>query len=189
MGACNTLMTDTDGISEFQSFSERTQKYGRNAMVSAAPILVFGYVPVNLEEFRLFFVPFNEGVSPTPWIWGGLLALLVYYSVRFFGLAIPDLVEWNKQHGEIRQHLKSKLNKQIMHIETQEHALAKARGHKDNEAVTAHQMNIDKMKGKKKDASAELGNYRWRRTYFWLLDAVLPYSLIVAACWTAVTKL
>ncbi|MBT7509622.1 MAG: hypothetical protein HN650_04310 [Rhodospirillaceae bacterium] len=88
-------MTDTDGISEFQSFSERTQKYGRNAMVSAAPILVFGYVPVNLEEFRLFFVPFNEGVSPTPWIWGGLLALLVYYRVRFFGLAIPDLIEWN----------------------------------------------------------------------------------------------
>ena len=72
-----------------------------------------------------------------------------------------------------------------MHIETQEHALAKAHGHKDNEAVTAHQMNIDK----KKDASAELGNYRWQRTYFWLLDAALPYSLIVAACWTAVTKL
>ena len=45
-------MADTDGITEFQSFTERTLKYGRNLMAIAVPIVVFYFVPlVDLAKF------------------------------------------------------------------------------------------------------------------------------------------
>ena len=86
-------MADNGEIIRVQSFTERTLKYGRNMMAAAVPIIVFALVPVvDLAKSRPFNFEIQKGGEI--WIWAILLALLVYYGFRYFGLAIPDFLKW-----------------------------------------------------------------------------------------------
>ena len=55
-----------DDISEFQSFSERTLKYGRNLMVASNPLNVFAWSgAVDLANCKPFSFQFNA-LIPRP---------------------------------------------------------------------------------------------------------------------------
>lgn len=181
-------MVIDDEITEFQSFTDRTLKYGRNLMAAAVPIIVFSFVPlVNLAKSRPFNFKIEAGGEI--WLWWILLALLVYYGIRFFGLAIPDFLQWKIAHGEKRAALKNNLNARIKANQTQIVALDRASQVGDEEAVVAHKMNIEGTQNKFRSARSLLNAYNWRRTYFWITDLGLPTVLFGLALWASIDKI
>lgn len=128
-------MAIDDEITIFQSFSERTLKYGRNLMVAAAPITVFYFEIVDLAGSRPLNFTIEDGGEI--WIWVILLGLLVYYGFRFFGLAIPDFLHWKMVNDEYRAEKKSLLYNSIKHEAQQRAALATAHKAGDADAAAA----------------------------------------------------
>ena len=169
-------MAKNDEITLDQSFTERTLKYGRNLMVVAVPIFVFAWVPlVDLATSRPLNFAIQEGGEI--WIWRILLALLVYYGFRFFGLAIPDFLKWRTLHGVVRADIKSRL---------------KAYGHNLAAARQTHDEGSDHLRSAQKDVRqtrSELRHYNWRRTYFWFADAGLPTVLFGLALWASLDQI
>jgi hypothetical protein len=180
-------MADSDGITTFQSFTERTLKYGRNLMAASVPILVFAWVEVvDLANSS----PFNFEIKPGGeiWIWRLLLALLVYYSFRFYGLAIPDLRDWRLKHGEDRARLTTNLNNQIKNEKDERDTLAREYRDYDaspnpstpeqrERAMMPFKATVEEGQKRIRNARSQIRDYNWRRTYFWLADAGLPTAL------------
>ncbi len=181
-------MADTDGITEFQSFTERTLKYGRNLMAIAVPIVVFYFVPlVDLAKSRPFNFEIKQGGEI--YIWGLFLVLLVYYGARFSGLAIPDFLQWQEMYGHRRAAKKNSLDQEIRENKTKIIALAHARLASDEVAIPALEANVKGTQINVKKARSTYIDYNWRRTYFWIADAGLPTGLFGLALWASIVKI
>ena len=116
-------MAADDGLSQFQSFSERTLKYGRNVMAASLPIIVFAWADVvDLAKSRPFNFEIKEGGEI--WMWWGFLALLIYYGFRFFGLAFPNFLQWRSNFGSTRNGIKFNLNNFVIQKKGEEESLS-----------------------------------------------------------------
>lgn len=190
-------MADKDGITTTQSFTERTLKYGRNMMAAAVPIIVFALVPVvDLAKSR----PLNFEITAGGeiWIWVILLALLAYYGFRIFGLAIPDIFTWRREHGSYILKQSAGLKTQIEDEKAQRDTVAKERWDYRNSAnpdekwrdrIASMERNADTTQIAIELTRSKVSDYYWRRTYFWLADAGLPVALFAVAAIAATREI
>ena len=184
-------MADNDGITQFQSFTVRTLKFGRNLMAAALPIIVFALVPVvDLAKSRPLNFEITEGGEI--WIWLILLALLMYYGFRFFGLAIPDFLAWREAHRSDKVNLKGQLKGRIDNEKNQSARLYEHHHNFDDATNPDHHRewrkvdaklegSVQRAQNEVRAARFEFRDYYWRRIYFWLVDAGLPVALFAVA--------
>jgi hypothetical protein len=173
-------MAEEKDISEVQSFSERTLKYGRNLMIAAVPMIVFAWAPgVKLAGSKPFGFNIDEGNEIS--IWSMMMIVLIYYGARFLFLAVIDWSEWKGRFGERRMVLGEEVSasREILSEAQQRLGEFQSRGKRDAEAKArkthATQSSV---------LSAGLTmqrDYRNRRIYFWCLDAIPPFVLFVLA--------
>lgn len=186
-------MADTDGITQYQSFSERTLKYGRNLMLAATGTIVFTSIPaVDLANSR----PFNFKIQPGGeiWLWYMLLAVLLYYAIRFFGLAVPDYDRWHAEYIPQRFRLKNtiaikarRVRDLVKRIVNLTGAIGQNQKHTDKTDRTREE--IGQTREELEVERREYGEYLWRRSYFWLIDALLPTVLFFCALWFGTVKI
>ncbi len=175
-------MTENDEITKFQSFSERTLKYGRNLMAAAVPIIVFDFVPmIKLEGPRPLNFKIEAGGEI--WIWRILLVLLVYYGIRFFGLAIPDFDAWRRSFGGYWPEMQNNLDRNIKEEERKKTAAACRNIEK--RYLDRYEKEYKQAMSIRRSTHSQLTEYIWRRAYFWLVDAGLPTFLFGLALWSA----
>lgn len=191
-------MAESDGITVFQSFSERTLKYGRNMMAVAVAVIVFAWVPaIDLTNSR----PLNFVIvsGQEHWVWVLFLCALIYYAVRFFGLAKPDYANWFDKHHTVRESFivtKLGIEQRVDTLEERLDDLVKTGTNllgtaveKNNEKIGALHMDIEGRKGDIKRLVRERRDYRWRRNYFWLTDALLPTGFFIVAVGSVIYRL
>ena len=146
----------------------------------------FANIPsIDLGNSRpLNFVILDGGEM---WIWRLLFVILLYYSFRFYGLAIPDLVFWRRNLPDKWKGLWMGQYKNFINHRSLETLLAENR-----ESPNAHKSDIkqaieagvnDTRNARKKIRSGweNLFDYIWRRAYFWLSDAGVPVGLSIWA--------
>lgn len=126
-------MPKSEEITEFQSFTERTLKFGRNLMAATVPIILFAWVDaLDIKKFKPFDYEIQKGEEI--FIWGMLLGVLLYYGVRFVGLAIPDILEWLRIHGAVNGDLSDKANTANGEEKEKDNELSSHRSNRDNPA-------------------------------------------------------
>jgi len=181
-------MTNKEELSAGQSFGERTLKYGRNLMAVAVPILVFAWVPVvDIAKSR----PFNFAIEKDGefYIWVILLAVLIYYGFRFFGLAIPDFRLWKQLHGNPAPIHQKNLVDQHKHIQAHEAALHHERQNKNQPMIKQIKQAIKEVEITIERIQSNINHYRWERLSFWIFDAGLPTVFFLIALWASVEKI
>ncbi len=189
-------MPANDEITLYQSFSERTLKYGRNMMAAAAPIIVFEWVPRTNSDFQLFF--YKISAVDEIWVWQVLFVVLIYYAIRFYGLAVLDYLEWKLRYiphkvaksapglSTTRQKryardkpaadrgiLKSVLSQRRQYLQEKEKVTGKIQGKNYEGELT----------------DAELRAYHWQRAYFWITDLVVPTELFLFALYLSLNQI
>lgn len=190
-------MTILDELSETQSFTERTLKYGRNLMATSVPMIVFSLVPmVDIAKSRPFNFELQEGGEF--WLWGFLLTLLMYYGIKFIGLVIIDYHHWYEVHGDYKDNLNIDLLRQGNAIVEGMRELDTARynfSHSRPSNAEEHTRNFEKAQSNLaaskihiKTSKFKIRDYNWRRAYFWIADAGLPLLLFLIALGATVEK-
>lgn len=181
-------MAESEGITEFQSFSDRALKYGRNVMASSVVVIVLAWVPaVDLVGSK----PLNFDIKPGNeiWIWGMLLALLLYYGIRFFGLAAVDFMTWRAAHGgSWHSHKSAVANNEKQLVEAQEELQISSGPAASGLAPEQRARRKERAEGKVRGVMGNLSqsqekwrDYRARRFYFWATDLAPPLVLFLLA--------
>ncbi len=195
-------MAEYEDITEFQSFSERTLKYGRNLIVASVPMIIFGWTDVvDLKKSR----PFNFEIKPGEeiWIWYFLISIVLYYGLRFFWLAILDYLSWRQSHsqkfssyaGTIRGRLNECFDHQKVANDIQRDI---DRATKKNDAQSLARANkllserigpLNKSRRQLNSDYITLNSFILRRYYFWIFDALLPGAFFAAATIAALRQI
>lgn len=184
-------MAEYEGIDRFQSFTERTLKYGRNLMVSAVPPIVFHNVPaIDLAKSR----PFNFEIAAggEAWVWYLLTAVLVYYAIRFFGLALPDYRHWKDQFDVKRNYHNKVVANERNKLRAETESLQRQISRQPDPPLperTPPETNVVAQKDRYDQALRSRREYRWQRNYFWLTDFTMPTALFLWALYCCVVQI
>jgi hypothetical protein len=91
-------------MEDIESLSDRTLKYGRNVMATAAVMIVLAWMPdFNVERFEPFGLVVSPGAAFS--IWGVLCAVLIYYFANFTFGAWADIPSWGRKRDRELEHL------------------------------------------------------------------------------------
>lgn len=193
-------MAETDEITEFQSFAERTLKFGRNLMVAAVTIVVFAFVPVvDLAKSRPFNFEIGEGGEI--WIWILLAVLLVYYGARFFALAVLDFRQWKAQYGMQRPRIEIQLADNSQALRFAETDLTEALEEFDlketriprrkalGKQISEMEKSLSEMAFSIAAQRRDLSIFKWQRRVWWIADAGLPSVLFIVALGASLVKI
>ncbi len=80
--------------------SDRTLVHGRNVMATASVILVLAWVPyIEIKKFEPLGFKITEGGELS--VWGILVAVLIYYAIRFGYECWADYTGWRDTYRKV----------------------------------------------------------------------------------------